>query len=40
MQNIVAALPNVSTFSLQNSDKKGADERTRTAYPCSSYEFA
>jgi cytochrome P450 len=35
MQNIVAALPNVSTFSLQNSDKKGADERTRTAYPCS-----
>jgi hypothetical protein len=24
MQNIVAALPNVSTFSLQNSDKKGS----------------
>jgi hypothetical protein len=31
MQNIVAALPNVPTFYLQISTKKGADERTRTA---------
>jgi hypothetical protein len=27
-------------FSLQIVTKYGADERTRTAYPCSSYEFA
>jgi hypothetical protein len=29
-----------STFYLQNSTFCRADERTRTAYPCSSYEFA
>jgi hypothetical protein len=28
------------TFTLQIATKRGADERTRTAYPCSSYECA
>jgi hypothetical protein len=32
---MVVALTNVPTFSLQIATKQRADERTRTAYPCS-----
>jgi hypothetical protein len=32
--------PPPNHFSLQIAIKRRADERTRTAYPCSSYEFA
>jgi hypothetical protein len=34
------ALPLLQTFYLQIARKQRADERTRTAHPCSSYEFA